>query len=191
MKKCYFKNAIPVYAMLQFFNIPEKGCILWKEIPSWHSTWAPLGTLNRLFPDSGASLAGAGAVGCGIGPCHSSWSMSIENATRISDEQRGSAIAGFGGGRRRLIASSGPAVCLLSAGVQSACVLLRAAASNAVLPGLVRPAILSVLVCPPVLPDAQRASVLPGTPVLPGTGADADNCGWRSGDSSVLHGAGR
>src|SRR5208337_3823176 len=116
--------------------------------------------------------------------------MSIENATRISGEQSGSALAGFGGSRR-LVASSGPAVCLLSAGVQSAYVLLRAAAGNAVLPGIVRPAILSVLVYPPVLPGTQRASVLPGTPVLPGTGADADNCGWRSGDSSVLHGAGR
>src|SRR5271157_3281055 len=190
MKKCYFNNAIPVYAMLQFFNIPEKGCIVWKEILSWHSACVPLGTLNRLFPDSGVFWRvrvpyGAASAHVILG------SMSIENATRISDEQSGSAIAGFGGGRR-LIASSGPAVCLLSAGVQSAYVLLlRAAASNAVLPGLVRPAVLSVLVCPPVLPGAQRASVLPGSPVLPASGADADNCGWRSGDSSVLHGAGR
>src|SRR5271157_4361647 len=98
--------------------------------------------------------------------------MSIENATRISDEQRGSALAGFDGSRR-LVASSGPAVCLLSAGGQSACVLLRAAASNAVLPGLVRP------------------SVLPGTPVLPASGADTGNCGCHPGYSDGLHGAGR
>jgi hypothetical protein len=68
MNEWYFKNAIPECAVLFFFNIPEMGCILWKEIPCWHSTWVPLGTLNRLIPDSGVSLAIAGAVGCGIGP---------------------------------------------------------------------------------------------------------------------------
>src|SRR5271166_5080828 len=68
-------------------------------------------------------------------------SISIENATNISDEQRGSALAGLDGSRR-LVASSGPAVCLLSAGGQSASVLLRSAAGNAVLPDLVRPAVL-------------------------------------------------
>src|SRR5271165_3710569 len=99
--------------------------------------------------------------------------MSIENEASISHEQRGSALAGLDGGPRRLVASSGPAVCLLSVSVQPAWVLLRAA-SNPVLPGLVRPAVLSVLLCPPVLPGLVRPavlSVLLCPPVLPGSGA--------------------
>src|SRR5271157_3248460 len=107
--------------------------------------------------------------------------MSIENEASISHEQRGSALAGLDGGPRRLVASSGPAVCLPSAGVQPAWVLLRAA-SNPVLPGLVRPA---------VLPGNQRAPVLPGASVLPGSGADTDDCDRHPGYSGVLHGAGR
>src|SRR5271157_4077092 len=114
--------------------------------------------------------------------------MSIENEACISHEQGGSALAGLDGGRRRLVANSGPAVCLLSAGVQPVWVLQRAA-SNPVLPGLVRP--VSVLLCPPVLPGSQRAPVLPGASVLPGSGADANDCDWHPGCSDVLHGAGR
>ena len=81
--------------------------------------------------------------------------MSIENEASVSHEQHGSALAGLDGGRR-LVASSGPARGLLSAGIEPACVLLRTA-SNPVLPGLVRSAVLSVLLCPPVLPGSQRA----------------------------------
>src|SRR5208337_5221564 len=144
--------------------------------------------MNRLLPDSGVSLACAGVVWCGIGPCnYSMGSMSIENEASISHEQGGSALAGLDGGRRRLVANSGPAVCLLSAGVQPVWVLQRAA-SNPVLPGLVRPGVLSVLLCPPVLPGSQRAPVLPGASVLPGSGADTDNCDWHPGCSGVLHG---
>src|SRR5208337_5172746 len=112
--------------------------------------------------------------------------MSIENEASLSHEQRGSAPDGLDGGRR-LVASSGSAKCLLSAGVQPVWVLQRAA-SNPVLPGLVRPGVLSVLLCPPVLPVSQRAPVLPGASVLPGSGADTDNCDWHPGCSGVLHG---
>src|SRR5271165_4728238 len=115
--------------------------------------------------------------------------MSIENEASVSHEQHGSALAGLDGGRR-LVASSGPARGLLSAGIEPACVLLRTA-SNPVLPGLVRSAVLSVLLCPPVLPGSQRAPVLPGASVLPDSGADPDNCDWHPGCSDVLHGAGR
>src|SRR5271166_4358101 len=115
--------------------------------------------------------------------------MSIENEASISHEQRGSALAGLDGGRR-LVASSGPAKCVLSAGSEPTCVLL-CPASNPGLPGLVRPVVLSVLLCPPVLPGSQRAPVLPGASVLPDSGADPDNCDWHPGCSGVLHGAGR
>ena len=57
--------------MWKIFNIPEMGCILWKEIPSWQSAWVPLGALKRLIPDSGVPLASTGAVRCGMGPCDS------------------------------------------------------------------------------------------------------------------------
>src|SRR5208337_1322779 len=109
--------------------------------------------------------------------------MSIENEASISHEQRGSALAGLDGGRR-LVASSGPAKCVLSAGSEPTCVLL-CPASNPGLPGLVRPVVLSVLLCPPVLPGS------PGASVLPDSGADPDNCDWHPGCSGVLHGAGR
>ena len=58
-----------LWMMMLFFNIPEKGCILRRKFPCWHLTWVPLGTPNRLFPDSGVSLACAGVVRIGAGPC--------------------------------------------------------------------------------------------------------------------------
>ena len=57
--------------MLFFFIIPQKGCILWRKIPCWHLTWVPLGSSNRVFPDSGVSLACAGVMRCDAGPCSS------------------------------------------------------------------------------------------------------------------------
>ena len=54
--------------MLLFGNIPEKGCILGKEVPFLSFHVGCLGNSKPDFPDSGGPVPGIGAPRCGAGP---------------------------------------------------------------------------------------------------------------------------
>ena len=56
----YYEYAISIDRMWFFFNIPERGCILGKNIPPWRITWVSLGDPLIPFPDSGRPAAGIG-----------------------------------------------------------------------------------------------------------------------------------
>ncbi len=72
--------------MMFFCNIPKKGCISGKIIPTLSIRMGAEGESNTAFPDSGRPLVWIGASWWGSGPCSSiagDWFLADHNAQEV------------------------------------------------------------------------------------------------------------